>query len=111
MKAATELAHEIEDWLDRYVRGQISAGDLLAAIDSMAPRLADLTEEDYALWAADHLEILFAEISRGDRSEHDVRELIRAEMLLPRATTITASSTVASTDTFTPEPERVGVAA
>ena len=111
MKLAIELAREVQELLARYVRREISADALQDDLDALASRLADLPEDSYAAWAADHVEILLAELARDHRSEEEVRRLIGDEILLPAVTVITDSSASTDTGTRTVESAQVTVAA
>ena len=111
MKLEIELAREVEELLARYVRREISADALQDGLDAFASRLAELPEDSYAAWAADHVEILLAELARDHRPEEEVRRLISDEILLPTVTVITDSSASSDTETRTVESIQVTVPA
>lgn len=92
MNVAAELAQEVQELLERYVKGVLALDLVQDALDALAPRLSALPNDKYAVKAVDQVEILFAELFRGDRSEDEVRELIRDELLLPSVEVINNSS-------------------
>lgn len=96
MADSVELAQELQAVLSSYVKREIALDALQDALDDLAPKLAELPSDKYAPWAADHAEILIAELMRDHRSEDEMRKIIRDEILLPSVEVIdaTAASTV-----------------
>jgi hypothetical protein len=101
MVDSAELARRVQDSLERYVNRDADLDELQAALDELAPQLAELSESKYASWAADHAEILLAELMHDHRSEDEVRDLIRDEILLPTAEIVDATAAATSSTQYT----------
>lgn len=111
MQLAVELARELQELLSRYVNRAMPADELRAALDRLAPRLAELSDEQYASWAADHIDILFAEMDQDHRSEDEVRALIQSEILMPQVDVVMGSAAETATEAPTFESRNVIVVA
>jgi hypothetical protein len=100
MSDSAELAIEVQRLLENYVKGSSALDELQDALDALAPKLAELPSDKYAVWAVDHAEILIAEVLRAHRSEDEVRLMIRDEILLPSAHIVqsTAASSASPSD-------------
>lgn len=100
---SAELARQVQELLDSYVKRHVALDALQDALDNLAPKLAELPDDKFAPWAVDHAEILIAELLREHRSEDEVRKLIRDEILLPSVEVVdaTSASTVNATENAT----------
>jgi hypothetical protein len=101
MVDSVELARQVQELLERYVNREVALDELQDALDELAPHLAELSDNKYASWAADHAEILLAELMRDHRSEDEVRALIRDEILLPTVEVVDATAASTATDEHT----------
>lgn len=113
MADSTELANEVQKVLSRYVDREVPLDVAQEELERLAPDLAELSADRFASWAADHAEILIAEVLRSHRSEDEVRRLIRDEILLPSVEVVQSStaSTISATETPETSESKVAVTA
>lgn len=113
MSDSAELARRVQNLLNSYVKREVALDVLQDALEDLAPDLAELADDKYAPWAVDHAEILIAELFRAHRSEDEVRNLIRDEILLPMVEVVDASAAlnVTATDSGTTSNVSYAVAA
>jgi|SRR5688572_1401018 len=105
---SVELASQVQELLESYVKEEIALDALQDALDDLAPQLSELPDNKYASRAVDHAEILLAELILKHRSEEEVRALIRDEILLPTVEVVDASA-AAVTATNESDTSRIAV--
>lgn len=100
MNISAELAYEVQEVLSRYVKGEIDLDVLQHALDELVPRVAEFPD-DYAARAVDHVDVLIAELLHSHRTEDELRQIIRDELLLPSVVVHSASAASNATQTVT----------